>query len=99
MHTTCSVNLYKGDVYGDFTIVDGTSKDGLHLCKQPENSCGCAKQMYSLTMRYDGSSTAQITVKEKKHNTVIYNGIVATGSEISFTGSGQIGRASCRERV
>ncbi len=92
MHTTCSVKLYKGDVYGDFTIVDGTSKDGLHLCKQPENSCGCAKQMYSLTMRYDGSSTAQITVKEKKHHIVIYNGIVTPGSQISFTGSGHDGK-------
>ena len=92
IHTTCSVNLYQGDVYGDFTIVDGTSKNSLHLCKQPADACGCEKQMYALTMRYNGSSTSEITVKEKKHHTIIYNGIVAPGSQFSFTGSGQDGK-------
>jgi len=91
IHTSCSVHLYKGDVYGDFTIVDGTSKNGIHLCKQPENTCGCENQMYSLTMRFNGSSTSEIKVKEKKHHKVIYSGIVAPGSQISFTGSGHDG--------
>jgi len=92
MHTTCSVNLYKGDVYGDFTIIDGISKDGLHLCEQPKDACGCTSQMYSLTMRYNGSSTSEITVKERRHKTVIFNDIVAPGSKFSFTGSGYDGK-------
>jgi len=92
IHTSCSVNLYKGDVYGEFTIIDGTSQNGLHLCNQPANACGCENQMYALTMRYDGSSTALITVKEKRHHVVIYNGIVSPGSEFSFNGSACNGR-------
>ncbi len=92
IHTSCSVNLYKGDVYGDFTIMDGTSENGLHLCDQPTNACGCEKQMYALTMRYNGNSTAQITVKEKKHHVVIYCGILAPGSEFSFNGSDHDGK-------
>ena len=92
IHTSCSVNLYKGDVYGDFTIVDGTSRNGIHLCKQPVNTCGCENQMYSLTMRFDGSSTSEIKVKEKKHHKIIYCGIVTPGSQISFTGSGRDGK-------
>ncbi len=92
MHTSCSVNLYKGDVYGDFTIMDGTSKNGIHLCEQPANSCGCDKQMYALTMRYNGSSTSLIRVVEKRHHVVIYEGIEAPGSQFSFTGSACDGR-------
>ncbi len=92
IHTTCSVNLYKGDVYGDFIIMDGISKNGLHLCQQPADACGCENQMYALTMRYNGNSTAAVVVKEKKHHVVIYSGIVAPGSEFSFNGSANDGK-------
>ena len=92
IHTSCSVHLYKEDTYGDFTIIDGTSKGGIHLCEQPANSCGCEKQMYALTMRYDGSSTAEIIVKEKRHHKVLFNDVVAPGSQFSFNGSGHDGK-------
>jgi LruC domain-containing protein len=92
IHTSCSVNLYKGDVYGQFTIVDGISKNGLHLCALPADACGCKDQMYALTMRYDGNSTAQVVVKEKRHHVVIYCGIVSPGTEFSFNGSDNDGK-------
>jgi len=92
IHTSCSVNLYKGDVYGDFIIVDGTSKDNLHLCDKPVDECGCDKQLNSLTLRYDGSTAAQIKVKEKKHSKQIFTGTVQAGASFSFTGSGHDGK-------
>ncbi len=92
IHTSCSVNIYKGDVYGDFTIVDGTSKAELHLCEKPTSQCGCEQQLHSLTMRYDGSTAAQIKVKEKKHQKQIFSGTVQPGASFSFTGSGHDGK-------
>ncbi len=92
IHTSCSVNLYKGDVYGDFTIVDGTSKDALHLCDKPTTACGCDSRLYALTMRYDGSKAAAIKVKEKKHSKQVFSETVQPGASFSFTGSGHDGK-------
>ena len=92
IHTTCSVNIYKGDTYGRFTILDGTSKNGIHLCDPPENSCGCENRMYGLTLQYNGNSTSEIVVKEKRHHKRIYCGIVSPGSQFSFTGSSSDGK-------
>ena len=92
IHTSCSVNLYKGDTYGDFTIIDGTSKDALHLCEKPASDCGCDDQLYALTMRYDGNTAAKITVKEKKHLKKIFSETVQPGAHFSFTGSGHDGK-------
>ncbi|MBE0651826.1 MAG: LruC domain-containing protein [Bacteroidales bacterium] len=88
VHTTCSVVIYKGDVYGDFTITDGTSSGGLHLCENPTSgTCGCDTQLYSLTLRYDGSGTTEVTVKGKSHDAQVYCGKLNSGDEFSFNGS------------
>jgi len=88
IHTSCSVNLYKGDKYGDFMITDGTSKNDLHLCENPNgSSCGCDSKLYSLTLRYDGNGTARVKVKEEDHGCRIYSGVVSNGDEFSFNGT------------
>ncbi len=91
IHVSCSQNIYKGQVSGSFTIMDGVSKNNLHLCEGTSSSCGCDTQLYSLTLRYDGSGTAQVKVTEEKHNTQIYCGTVSSGEEFSFNGSAHDG--------
>ncbi len=87
IHVSCSQSIYIGDVHGSFTIMDGVSKNDLHLCQNTSSSCGCDTQLYSLTLRYDGSGSAHVKVTEKKHNTQIYCGTVSNGDEFTFNGS------------
>lgn len=92
VHTTCSTVIYKGDQYGSFTITDGTSEGGLHLCNNPNGStCGCDSKLYSLTLRYDGSGTAEVKVVEAKDKNQIYCGTVSSGDLFSFNGSASDG--------
>ncbi len=58
------------------SIVNGKSAD----------DCGCNGGLFSLTMRYTGSSSAQIKVKEKKCSVVIYCGTVGPDAEFTITG-------------
>lgn len=95
IHVSCSQNIYKGDVYGDFTITDGVSKDGLHLCeKSTTPDCGCKDGLYSMTLKYTGSSKAHIKVKEDEGNkhARIYSGKVEPEGTFSFNGSSEDGK-------
>lgn len=100
MHTSCSVDIYIGDVYGDFTVVDGTSKDGLHLCVGSEvpDECGCEDGLRSMSLNYNGSGSANIKVKESKHDKgkggdkTVFDGQVESGETFSFTGSKEDGK-------
>ena len=88
IHVSCSQDIYKGDVHGSFTIMDGVSNNNLHLCDGTiVTQCGCDTQLHSLTLRYDGNGTAQVKVNEKKHNNQIYCGTVSNGDEFTFNGS------------
>ncbi|MBN2615045.1 MAG: LruC domain-containing protein [Bacteroidales bacterium] len=93
IHVSCSQNIYKGDVHGDFTIMDGVSKNNLHLCEGTAGSdCGCDKQLYSLRLRYDGSGPAQVKVMEEEHEKQIYCGTLNQNDEFSFNGSSKDGK-------
>ena len=96
VHTTCSTIMYKGDKYGSFVIADGTSEGGLHLCENPNGSnCGCNTKLYSLTLRYDGSGSPYVKVKDGSGNcSQIYSGQVSNGDEFSFNGSSSDGAFS-----
>ncbi len=92
IRTTCYETLFIGGNYGSFTIEDGTSYGGLHLCKGiVSGTCGCDGGLYSLAMRY-GGMFAKVMVKEEGTNAIIYNGTLSPGKHFSFTGSGQNGK-------
>ncbi|WP_372641326.1 hypothetical protein [Ancylomarina sp.] len=96
IHTSCSQPLYIGLVKGDFTIVDGYSRNGGQLCeKDPptdDNGCGdCEGKITNLTMTYDGDTDALITVKQKKDNVIVFNETVEAGAEFSFVGTDKKG--------
>lgn len=58
------------------SIVNGKSAD----------DCGCSGGIISLTMRYTGSSSALIKVKEKKNLVTIYCGTVDPDADFTITG-------------
>ncbi|MCZ4693379.1 hypothetical protein DWB61_01685 [Ancylomarina euxinus] len=93
IHTSCSQPLYIGLVKGDFTIVDGYSRNGGQFCTSttppPNNDddCDCEGKVTNLTMTYDGDTDALITVKQKKDDVVIFNENVDAGEEFSFVGT------------
>lgn len=92
IHVSCSQSIYKGDVHGSFTVMDGVSDNNIHICENPNGpSCGCDTKLYSLTLRYDGSSTANVKVEEADCEDPIYSGTVKSGDMFSFNGSGHDG--------
>lgn len=97
MHTSCSVDIFIGDIYGDFTVVDGTSKDNLHLCERDPSNCGCDDDIRYLELRYDGVTTANIEVKKGNHT--LFSGSVDPNNTFSFTGSGRHGRMGSKIKL
>ncbi len=89
----CKYNLYKGDDFGEFTIVSGTSEDELPLCEKSEE-CGCEGGLVTMTLRYTGTSTADIKVisKQGRNWVTSYSGDVEPNGEFSFTGDESDGR-------
>jgi LruC domain-containing protein len=76
---------------------EGTQNNGLLTC--PDGSggsggdeCGCEKGLRSLTMRYEGTTTATIKVREKKSGVLLYCGTLDPNETFSFTGSGSDGK-------
>lgn len=89
----CKYNLYKGDTFGKFTIVTGTSEDELELCDESE-VCGCEGGLVTLKLRYVGISEANVKVISKQGRRWItsYEGDVEPNEEFSFTGERRDGR-------
>ncbi len=75
---------------------NGVQNNGLLTCPDGSgnggNSCGCEKGLRSLTMRYNGSTTVHVKVREKKCGVLLYCGTLDPGETFSFTGSGKNGK-------
>lgn len=87
MHTSCSVKLYVGDEYGDFTIMAGESEHDRVLCERTGDDCGCDHGFVYMKLRYIGTTAANIEVKEKKGLKLVYSKLVQPNEEFSFTGT------------
>ncbi|MBU1011419.1 MAG: LruC domain-containing protein [Bacteroidetes bacterium] len=93
MQVDCKYNLYVGDNFDVFSIISGTSDNQIPLCDAP-NECGCEGGLVSLTLRYTGSTTANIKVISKQGSQWVtsFSGIVDPNEEFTFTGDGNDGR-------
>ena len=72
IHTSCSQPVYAGLMSGLFVVDEGYSLEGGLLCPlgtepepEPDDGCGCEGKATQLTLQYNGSSAAEITVKRK----------------------------------
>jgi len=71
IHTSCSKNVFIGDVFGDFTVMDGASTEGGPLCDKPggvvpTNKCytvtvdeSTLPDGYSASVIYQGSDPSK----------------------------------------
>ena len=90
IHTSCSVPIGPGQVWGSFTIIEGFSRNGGRLCPVGSggsgSDCGgCDGKVTALTLRYDGSGSVFVQVKQKDGSRV-FSDIVSSGQEFSFVG-------------
>ncbi len=93
IHTSCSVPLYIGLVEGEFTLMDGYSRNGGQFCVKDippptDPECGtCDGKITLLSMIYNGASDANITVRQKKGDDIVFDGLVTAGGAFAFSGT------------
>jgi hypothetical protein len=93
IHTSCSQPIGIGMVFGDFVIVAGESLKGGPLCPVPNiPGCGeCEGGVTTLTLQYNGTTTADVMVKGKKKDAVLFDGTVSPGEMFTFNGADKHG--------
>ena len=88
VHTSCSVPIGPGSVWGDFEIVEAVSVKNGPVCplNQPEdddNNCSsCKSGVKVLSLTYDGSETSEIQIFDTYGNTLFGPQMVDPGEEI-----------------
>jgi len=107
IHTSCSVPIGPGQVWGNFTIVEGYSRNGGRLCPVDGggdgggdgDACGaCDGKVAELTLRYDGAGSVFVQVKQKDGATV-FSDIVSSGEEFAFSGQDDKGTLGTNVKV
>jgi len=94
IHTSCSQPIGPGLIRGDFKVIEGYSLNGGLLCpvvEPPEPPCGpCEGKVTQLTLRYHGSSPAEIVVLQKDQQIVFVKNVVP-GEDFTFNGKDRNG--------
>jgi len=95
IHTSCSQPIGPGLIKGDFEVIDGYSRNGGRLCpveEPPAGGCECEGKVTELTLEYLGDLVdAQIVVKQKKDDVVVFEGIVQPNEQFTFVGADKKG--------
>ena len=96
IHTSCSVEIGPGQVYGDFTIVDGASRNGGPLCPIDtappgggDDCAACDGKITALTLAYHGDA-GHLEVRQKKGG-VLFSSQISTGDVFSLQGTDKNG--------
>ncbi|MEW4925427.1 hypothetical protein [Algibacter sp. 2305UL17-15] len=95
IHTSCSVPIGPGAVFGNYTVITGVSRNGGVLCptdyeENGNDDCDCDGKLTELDLEYSGDS-ALITVKTKgkgkNSGDVIFSQNVNNGDTIELNGN------------
>ncbi|NNC49536.1 MAG: hypothetical protein HKO01_03270 [Flaviramulus sp.] len=69
IHTSCSVEIGAGSIFGDFAVLGGASRNGGELCPvEPDDTppasteCDCDGKIVKMSVEYSGPNGATITV-------------------------------------
>ena len=69
-HTSCSIPIGPGAVFGDYTVVSGSSREGGELCPATTpptgDKCDCDGKIVEMSVVYDGPSGAEIIITGDK---------------------------------
>ena len=96
MHTSCSVELEVGDVYGDFTILAGASRNGGALCPatgEPPQVCeACDADLgtQSITMTFLGDDNSSVQVFDPRTGANLYNEILSNGDQFTISSNSML---------
>ena len=104
IHTSCSQPIGPGLVAGDFEVIAGLSLKGGVICPIPPvpdaPGCGeCEGGVTELTLQYNGTTAANIVVKAKKKNVVLFDEMVAPGGQLTFTGKDKHGKLGSEIKI
>lgn len=100
IHTSCSVDIGPGQVYGDFTIVDGASRNGGPLCpvngtppgdggNDGDDCAVCEGKITSLTLGYQGDA-GHLEVRQKD-DSILFSDAVSAGDFFTLQGTDKRG--------
>lgn len=98
LHTSCSVAVGPGLVFGNFEVISGTSRNGGQLCpvddstSPPSDDCNdCDGKINYMHLIYNGSQGATITVETKRVGTdgskIVFNEFVEPNTTFDFSGN------------
>ncbi|WP_282042497.1 DUF7467 domain-containing protein [Winogradskyella flava] len=98
LHTSCSIPVGPGLIFGDFEVIWGTSRNGGELCplddstSSPAEDCNdCDGKINYMDLIYNGSQGATITVETKRAgidgSKIVFNEFVAPGGTFDFSGN------------
>ncbi|MFC2005157.1 hypothetical protein ACFLUY_02920 [Chloroflexota bacterium] len=94
IHTSCSKPIGIGSIFGDFEVIDGSSRKGGKFCPidlpDPPDSSECEGKVTTLTLRNNGDAN-RVVVMQKKGEVVVFNDDVPVGGMFTFTGQDKKG--------
>ncbi len=66
IHTSCSVPIGPGAIFGDYTVISGASREGGELCPAEGptggEDCDCDGKIVEMSVIYDGPAGATVTL-------------------------------------
>jgi hypothetical protein len=103
IHTSCSVPIGPGYAFGDFVIVDGTSRNGGPLCDLvpsdvPAPCNTCVGKVNYLALEYTGDQTVNLKLVQNQGE-IVFNGTVENGQVITINGVDRKGTLSSNVSV
>jgi len=104
IHTSCSLPIGPGMVFGDFTVLSGESQAG-PLCDatgetqggdeddtEDPDSCECAGGATELVFQYKGAADAEVGVVQRKLGELLYQDTTSTDGLVAVSGTWRDGK-------
>ena len=90
IHTSCSVPIGPGAIFGNFEVISGYSREGGKLCpsdyeeEKEEEKCDCKGKIVEMSVIYDGPNGAEIIVTGEKGGSQTFSD-VQSGAKLTPT--------------
>ncbi|GAA4935207.1 hypothetical protein GCM10023314_04430 [Algibacter agarivorans] len=97
IHTSCSVPIGPGAIFGDYTVISGKSREGGELCdtnyseEEEDDNCDCDGKLTELDLAYSGDGATIIVETKGKSGSEIFNEYVDNGGTIELVGNDKKG--------
>lgn len=108
LHTSCSEPIGPGITIGDFMIIEGFSRNGGLLCpaendddddETPTDCDECDGKVTTLTLRYEGTGSANVRIVQKKNDIIVFDDNVSVNQLITIVGQDNKGTLSSEIKI